>query len=256
MKYGIIEIAATSQRIDATHQSEMVNQLLFGDIVEILETKNEWLLVRNLFDDYEGWIHKHGVAVFNQSSMDLINTKSKYINSTLLKVQHTNKLSSQYILPGSTLIQYNAKELSFQLLDVKYKILESNFIEFKGFDEILKYFLNTPYLWGGRSLFGIDCSGFSQIAYKIFGTWIPRDASQQAQIGKSISFINDAKLGDLAFFDNEEAQITHVGILLNNKEIIHASGYVKIDSIDHQGIFNKETNSYSHKLRLIKRIIN
>ena len=116
-------------------------------------------------------------------------------------------------------------------------------------------FLNAPYLWGGRSPFGIDCSGFTQIIYKSIGFKLPRDAYQQATIGQTLSFIEESESGDLAFFDNEEGKIIHVGIMLSDNKIIHASGKVRIDSIDHQGIFNAETNRYSHKLRIIKRII-
>jgi len=116
-------------------------------------------------------------------------------------------------------------------------------------------YLNAPYLWGGRSPFGIDCSGFTQVIYKLNGFKLPRDASQQATIGETLSFIEESESGDLAFFDNEEGNIIHVGIMLENNNIIHASGKVRIDKIDHQGIFNSETNTYSHRLRLIKKIL-
>ncbi|MFQ3326821.1 MAG: cell wall-associated NlpC family hydrolase, partial [Salibacteraceae bacterium] len=116
-------------------------------------------------------------------------------------------------------------------------------------------YINSPYLWGGKSPFGIDCSGLAQMVYKIAGKKLPRDAYQQAEIGTTLSFVEEAEDGDLAFFDNEEGSIIHVGILMNENEIIHASGKVRIDKIDHQGIFNVDTNTYSHKLRLIKQII-
>ena len=116
-------------------------------------------------------------------------------------------------------------------------------------------FMNAPYLWGGKTPFGIDCSGLSQMVYKLNGIHLPRDAYQQAEKGITLSFVEEAEPGDLAFFDDAEGNITHVGILLENNLIIHASGKVRVDPIDHQGIFNKELNNYSHKLRLIKKII-
>jgi cell wall-associated NlpC family hydrolase len=110
-------------------------------------------------------------------------------------------------------------------------------------------------LWGGKSPFGIDCSGFTQVVYKLNGYKLPRDANQQVNLGEPLSFVEEAEAGDLAFFDNEEGRIVHVGILLNNQSIIHASGYVRVDKFDHYGIFNQDTGKYSHTLRVIKRLL-
>ena len=116
-------------------------------------------------------------------------------------------------------------------------------------------FLNAPYLWGGRSFFGIDCSGFTQIIYKINGIKLPRDAYQQVECGEALDFVEEAKGGDLAFFENENGDIIHVGIMLDDQKIIHAHGKVRIDELDSIGVFNKEQNKHTHKLRIIKRIV-
>jgi cell wall-associated NlpC family hydrolase len=115
--------------------------------------------------------------------------------------------------------------------------------------------LNAPYLWGGKTPFGIDCSGFTQMVYKLNGYHLSRDASQQATQGEALSFIEESEPGDLAFFDNEEGNIIHVGIIMENNYIIHASGKVRVDRLDHLGIFNPETQKHTHKLRVIKKII-
>jgi gamma-D-glutamyl-L-lysine dipeptidyl-peptidase len=122
-----------------------------------------------------------------------------------------------------------------------------------GIRELVLSWLNAPYQWGGRSVFGVDCSGFTQIIFRQLGIKLMRDAYQQAESGEMVNFISEGRCGDLAFFDNDDKKIVHTGILLGNDEIIHASGRVRIDKIDHYGIFNTEKNSYSHHLRMIKR---
>jgi cell wall-associated NlpC family hydrolase len=116
-------------------------------------------------------------------------------------------------------------------------------------------FINSPYIWGGRIPSGMDCSGFTQLVCKIHGKPIPRNSWQQAETGENISSIDEAKPGDLVFFDNEQGRIIHVGMMISSGLVIHASGRVRIDQIDHHGIFKKEIGAYSHHLRSIRRII-
>jgi cell wall-associated NlpC family hydrolase len=146
----------------------------------------------------------------------------------------------------------------FYLAENSYKLegysIDPNTVEFDlGISKAAMFYLDAPYLWGGRSVFGIDCSGFTQMVFKQFGIRLKRDAWQQAEQGELLGFLQESRAGDLAFFDNEDGRITHVGIMLNNQQIIHASGKVRIDSIDAQGIYNTELNRYTHKLRILKR---
>ncbi len=115
-------------------------------------------------------------------------------------------------------------------------------------------FLNCPYIWGGRIPSGIDCSGLTQLVYKIHGIAIPRDSWQQSEAGTVVSFLEEAENGDLLFFDNDKGKISHVGILMAQGLVIHASGRVRIDRLDHQGIYRDDLKRYTHKLRTIVRI--
>ncbi len=153
---------------------------------------------------------------------------------------------------GSSLVFL--KGTTCQIGDEKFEII-GEIGETAKLDITAKSFLNTPYLWGGRTHYGIDCSGFTQAVFKLQGIHLRRDAWMQAEQGETVDFLAEAKMGDLAFFDNAEGKITHVGIMLNNEQIIHASGRVKIDSMDSQGIYSEELKRTTHKLRIIKRII-
>jgi cell wall-associated NlpC family hydrolase len=153
----------------------------------------------------------------------------------------------------------NTLDKFFYLRDTKYKLEGETKRPAKdkfrsGVIDVAKFYLNAPYLWGGKSVFGIDCSGLSQMVFRQFGIKLRRDAYQQAEQGELVGFLQEAKAGDLAFFDNNEGRINHVGIMMDNERIIHASGKVRIDAIDNQGIFNRELNRYTHKLRIIKRV--
>ncbi|PLX10217.1 MAG: hypothetical protein C0594_05205 [Marinilabiliales bacterium] len=175
-------------------------------------------------------------------------------------VYQENREAPVFIPPGSTLPFANRKKKEFILGKEKYNFYgdlpEFNSSKLRShIVEIAKNYLNSPYLWGGKSPYGIDCSGFTQVLYKICNIKIPRDASQQVNLGKTLNFINEAQAGDLAFFDNDEGSITHVGMYLGDGKIIHASGKVRIDTLDHQGIYNLDTRRYSHKLRVIQSII-
>jgi len=116
-------------------------------------------------------------------------------------------------------------------------------------------YLNAPYLWGGKSILGIDCSGLVQVVFAMSGIQLNRDASEQVESGQAIDSLSETKPGDLAFFENSNGKIIHVGILLNSHQIIHASGWVKVEAIDSTGIVSAQTGEYTHKLRAIKRIV-
>jgi hypothetical protein len=237
----------------------MVTQLLFGDAYKVLDERAKWVRIRLAFDAYECWIDRKQNLFIEKEEYEIIAAlKGTPVAGDLVSVLRDESGQMFPVLLGASLPGLREGNLS---IGSKSFTLEGAVIEMhkKPIKPLIcnyaALFLNAPYLWGGRSPFGIDCSGFTQIAYKMAGKNLPRDAWQQAELGTTLSFVEESEPGDLAFFDDEEGNIIHVGILLDEGRIIHASGKVRIDHIDHYGIFNSEIKGYSHKLRLIKKLL-
>lgn len=254
--YAICNLSLVPVRKESSDRSEMVTQLLFGDAVQILDKFKSWYKIKTIADDYPGWIDQKQVSLISDEEMANYHSNSAFASNDLLQIAILNNSEMCTIVKGSTLPFYSGKKMSFGGTDYAF---EGNTIVVsdKHPENITlqaQLYLNSPYLWGGRSPFGIDCSGLTQIVYKICGYKLLRDASQQAEQGETISFLEETIPGDLAFFDNEDGKIIHVGIITHGGNIIHASGKVRMDRLDHQGIFNAQAGKYSHNLRLIKRI--
>lgn len=255
MKHGIIVVPAAPVRKKAHHKYEMVNQLLFGEKVTILDVKHgEWFKVKSLYDGYKGWITWH---MLQETEKETAEAKAPALAGNLLNRIEVNG-SSMHIPMGSFLWQpekgtgtagssayvYKGK-LAPQLTDPQERK--------KAIEHYAKEWLNAPYLWGGKTILGVDCSGFAQTIFKMAGIALQRDAWQQAQSGTLIKHLQDAQPGDLAFFDDKE-EIVHVGILLGPDKLIHSSGKVRIDPIDKKGIIHTDTGKRTHRLKLIKRM--
>lgn len=238
-------------RAEPAHRSEQVSQLLFGEICEVVESARDFVKVKGVYDGYEGWCQESQLEQFegDQSFIKTGRLAGDWINEIVVDDK------SMRIPFGSSL--HNNGHVGRRRVEYSGKVFnaERNKSSVELLEEIAFLFLNSPYLWGGRSVFGIDCSGFTQTVFKFLNIPLLRDASQQVTQGDEVGFLQEVKAGDLAFFDNEAGRITHVGILLDTKTIIHASGKVRIDTIDNLGIVNGDTGKRTHKLRLIKRII-
>ncbi len=245
MSHGICTLSVIPCRAEPNDRAEIVTQLLFGELYHIIEKKEKWVRIKTDYDQYEAWICIKQLEEINQSSFtDLKNKKVDLVGKPFETIVH--KKAGNLLLPLGADLRFIEKE------DYHYQGIRAD-INTSKIKEFALAYLNTPYLWGGRSPGGIDCSGFSQLVYKLCGIKLPRDAYQQAELGEAVSFVANATLGDLAFFDNEDGHITHVGIILEDNKIIHASGKVRIDIIDHQGIYNEKEQKYTHQLRTIKR---
>jgi hypothetical protein len=253
MQYGISNLSIVPMRNEAADQSEMVNQILFGEHFKVLEIRKKWSRIRLAHDSYEGWICNKQWVEISEEDYKQLDKDVSTITTDILDIitkDHHQAIAIGSILPfyksGHALIKnelYQFDGLTTPGFVNKEKLIENALI-----------YLNAPYLWGGRSPLGIDCSGLTQMVYRLQGIDLPRDAYQQAKVGTTLSFVEESEPGDLAFFDNEEGKVTHVGMILEDNHIIHASGKVRIDRIDQQGIFNSELGNHTHKLRLIKSI--
>jgi cell wall-associated NlpC family hydrolase len=234
MEYFICENVFVPLRSGPSHKSEMLSQILFGEKYIVNEISGSWMKIETIFDSYTGWIDMDHL----QQSLFVESSCSHVLNRSLLCF--TDKKT---FLIGKNIYKTSP--------DFSPAYIISN----ESVADTAMRFLNSPYIWGGRIPSGIDCSGLTQLIWKIHGISIPRDSWKQAETGETLSFIDETIPGDLVFFDNESGRISHVGMIISKGLVIHASGRVRIDTIDHQGIYKTENGRYSHKLRIIKRII-
>ncbi len=254
---AICPLSQIPVRSEPSDRSEMVTQILFGETFSILEERGNWSLIRIHFDNYEGWIDSKQLLNITEEFIEKANNSSIHIITDKTAECYCKEDSTFLILgKGCHLPLFSAN--IFHLGNKAYttigknKAIPKKYSASKIVATAMDY-LNVPYLWGGRSIMGVDCSGLVQIVYHMCGLSLPRDSSQQAQKGEVIDFIDEARPGDLAFFDNPAGEIIHVGIIIGPGKILHASGHVKIDTIDHNGIFSSESGSYTHSLRILKR---
>jgi hypothetical protein len=254
--HGICNLSIVPIRAEASDTSEMTSQVLFGEHFTIIEKEKNWSKVKLAFDNYEGYIdniqfekisedlfHKLSLIepIYSGEIIDFISSSTNDLITIPLGSRLPFFIKDQFYI--------NTKRFKYEGAIITGTLLKSEIIQ-KAFT-----FLNAPFLWGGKTPFGIDCSGFTQMVYKLCGYKLFRDAKQQASQGEVLSFIEESEPGDLAFFDNEEGDIIHVGIILNDYHIIHAHGKVRIDTLDHSGIFNADIQKHTHKLRVIKKIV-
>lgn len=248
--YGLCALSIVPVRTNADHCSEQVTQLLYGDHYKITENRKDWSKIRSAFDNVEGWVYKQQITPIAKSTYKEIKDikTPTYAADLIAFVSGANDQLIPVIL-GSAINNASVLKHVFEGDTLSGKSEKSTIIT-----TALQY-LNAPYQWGGKTPFGIDSSGLSQMVYKINGYQLPRGAQEQSAKGDVLSFVEESEPGDLAFFDDNEGVITHVGIIMKNNYIIHAHGKVRIDRIDQTGIFNPELGAYTHKLRVIKKII-
>lgn len=256
--FGVCRQSLVSIRKDPAHQSEQVSQLLFGDHYTVIDrpSNGKWLKIRTYFDEYEGWMDARQHQPVSPEYFDHINHAEFKITTDITSSLLYNKVP-QIVLIGS-IIPISGSELFRMEEQFAFNGDAKSLGQRREFDfirTVAQKYLNSPYQWGGKSPFGIDCSGFTQMVFKISGYKLSRDASQQAHQGKDVESLRAAKQGDLAFFTDDQGKIGHVGILLAENKIIHASGKVRIDPITEDGIQHAEFKTITHRLSAIRRVL-
>ncbi len=238
-------------RFEPNHRSEQLSQQLFGETAIVIEKKGDWLKIKTDFDGYTGWVEEKSMQFFPK---DRTIPDTQCVLTPLCILRTGN--ATVYIPAGSEIPPLNSNNkfvLGNREYSLQNELLASKVPDRKSLIITSIQFLNSPYLWGGRTVFGFDCSGFVQIVFKINGVKLMRDAKDQANQGAEVNSLENAIPGDLVFFINKEEKVSHTGIFLGNGKIIHASVSVRIDAIDKKGIYNTEMRAYTHKLHCIRR---
>nr|WP_321413731.1 C40 family peptidase [uncultured Allomuricauda sp.] len=250
MQYGICPLSIVPIRTNPDDCAEMSSQLLYGEYFKVLESRKKWSKIRSAYDKFEGWIPNNQLRLIAEDIYNEMEVqKPLKISSDIISHICTNDGMLLPILLGSMINSSVLLNHTFEGNVYTDKNPKESLID------IAIMYLKAPYLAGGKTPFGIDCSGFTQMVYKINGYSLERTAAGQSKQGEALSFIEESEPGDLAFFDDNEGVIDHVGIILKDNHIIHVNGHVRIDRIDHTGIFNSDEKLYTHQLRVIKKVI-
>lgn len=248
MQYAICILGTVPLRAEPAHTAEMVSQLLYGETFRVLEERGKWSRIRTSFEDLEAWIDNKQLFKITALQYESLSREELQLSADLMEfVTGEGQLIPipiGSILNSVTLLKHQHSGAVATKTQPKEKLIETAFL-----------YLNAPFLWGGKTPMGIDASGFTQMVYKLNGYKLARNAAQQARQGESLSFIEESEPGDLAFFDSPDGSINHVGIMMSDNYIIHADGKVRLDRIDHSGIYNSELRRHTHQLRVIKKII-
>lgn len=257
MTHGICPLSTVAIRNSASHKSEMISQLLFGELVEILERKGrQWVKVRCAHDNLVGWVSTNQLEAITPNEFALYQEQFAFVLDVFQALSTADSflpLTLGARLPNFDGLRFFVGEKTFNYSG--QAVFPQDIVQGPEIiQKIAKRFLNVPFLWGGRSTLGVDGPGLVQVVFGIAGYPLPREAFEQVERGENVDFAEQSQPADVAFFENQKGRITHAGIMLPEGKIIHSYGKVRIDKLDHYGIFSREKGGYTHKLRIIKRL--
>ena len=258
-------------RAEAREGSEQNTQMLFGELCTILEEHPRWKRIQLDSDGQEGWVDAKMIAPIGGKDYTAYKKAYAQAATVVFPMAYAVSENNGQTLPltaGTKLTNY--KDGRFEVLGVGFRIdpnmvsVQPVALSLQTLLETTRFFINTPYLWGGKNALGMDCSGFTQVIMSLFGRHLLRNASEQAAQGRRITDLNRAQAGDLAFFGHKEpgqtgnsqqpTAVTHVGIVIDSERVIHCSGRVKVEKLDSTGIYSAEQGDYTHHLICIRRI--
>ncbi|PHN07614.1 C40 family peptidase [Flavilitoribacter nigricans] len=258
MQFGICPLSTVAIRNSASHKSEMISQLLFGEMVEVLEQKGrQWTRVRCQEDNFVGWVATQQLEEITPSEFESYQKQYAFVLDLVHPAQKDDAfipLSLGARLPNFDGMRFNIGSHSYSFTG-QAVFPEDITAQPQLILKIARRYLHAPLLWGGRSPFGLDSAGLVQVVYRLAGKQLPREAFQQVLQGESVDFVEQAQAGDLAFFENQAGRISHTGILFPENQILHVYGKARMDRVDHYGIYNQDLKRYTHRLRIVKRVL-
>lgn len=256
MYYAMCYLPNVPLRLTPEDGGEMATELLFGDACLVYEADKTWARIKNKADGYEGWVTTKMLTPISEDAYVAYNPLEQPVLCAYYAEAVQEETGQHLLLTGGSLLPEYRPDGSFRVKDSRFRLNPELVGPIQGKDVLrtAMQFLNSPYLWGGKNALGIDCSGLTQVAFRMHGVQLLRNSSQQATQGELVPFLSDARPGDLAFFDHGDGHISHVGIVADNGRILHATGNVHFDKLDAEGIYSEERGFYTHQLRLIRRV--
>lgn len=275
MNHAIVLHSVVPVRLEAREGAEQETQLLFGELCEVLESLPRWYKIRNEADGEEGYVDYKMITLMSeeeyQTCAAVVAGSTARVMLPMTYAVSGNNGQTVPLTLGTRLPGYH--EGQFEVLGVTFRIDKAAVAEHplqltaETLMQVLRFMLNTPYLWGGKNALGMDCSGLTQTVMSLFGIYLPRNASRQITCGRKVGALGEAQAGDLVFFDHNDpssentepnnckgdTHISHVGILLDAERVVHCSGRVKTERIDERGIYGAEQQLYTHHLAAIRR---